>query len=171
MQGKYYYLVASLPYLKFGDKKFPTRELFLEECRKWLNEAEIRAFSEMNIEDPTPSPGDTDLAGRWKSFDAEIRTILAGIRGGDSRGSLKENIYFSKNNIEGKDPLAAEKAIEKVRWDFTEGEEYKHMFDADWLTLYWIKIQILERLARFEKEKGKNIFETLCGVKNEQKDR
>ncbi|MBU0571864.1 MAG: DUF2764 domain-containing protein [Candidatus Omnitrophica bacterium] len=169
MRNKYYYLVASLPRLSFDGEDFLSRDKFMEECRRWLSAEDMKRLAGMDAENPGINDGVPDIARRWKAFDMETREILFGIRTKDSRAALKENLYFSKEKIEGRDPLSAEKAIAKARWDFVEGEEPEYMFDVNWLMLYYVKLQILERLAQFTKEKGKETFQKLCEVKNEQK--
>ncbi len=169
MHNKYYYLVASLPYLSFDGKDFLPRSRFVEECRRWLSAEDMKCLLELDIRDPGVGDRDSRVVRRWKAFDMGIREILSGIRRKDSRAALKENLYFSKEKIDGKDPLFTEKVIAKARWDFAEGEEFRYMFDINWLMLYHIKLQILERLAKFDKEKGKETFQTLCEVKDEQK--
>lgn len=169
MHNKYYYLVASLPYLSFDGEDFLSRDRFVEECGRWLSTGDMKQLLELDIRDPYVRDEDPELVKQWKEFDMGIREILSGIRRKDSRAALKENLYFSKEKIEGKNPFVAEKAIAKARWDFAEGEEPRYIFDINWLMLYHIKIQILERLARFDKERGEATFQKICEVKDEQK--
>ena len=48
---------------------------------------------------------------------------------------------------------------------FLEEKEFGYHFDMNTLMLYCLKLQILERLAAFEKEKGKTRFERLAEVR------
>ncbi len=61
-------------------------------------------------------------------------------------------------------PLLMERKLEKKRWDFIEEKEFGRYFDINTLILYFLKLQILERLSLFEKEKGKARFERLSEV-------
>ena len=169
MQNKYYYLVASLPYLKFGEKPGITSGEFLEECSKWLSPADLALIKKIDISKPLTDGGDTELLSRLKSFDMRARRVLADIRR-DIHPTERGLHERAKEVLGDKNPLDKERAIEKVRWDFSEGEEFKYTFDVNSLILYYIKIQILERLAGFEKEKGQKVFEELCGVQNEKAD-
>ena len=60
-----------------------------------------------------------------------------------------------------------EEALERIRWDFLEGKTAENMFDINWLVLYFLKLQIAERLTTFDKDKGESFFYELCEVKYE----
>ena len=60
---------------------------------------------------------------------------------------------------EKKDPLEIEKEILLLRWNFLEDQEMGHFFDLSFLIIYYLKLQILERLFSFDKERGKERFE------------
>ena len=53
----------------------------------------------------------------------------------------------------------------RLRWEFIEQEEAGHYFDLDFLILYFLKLQILERLVSFDKKKGQDRFESLTKIK------
>ena len=165
MENKYYYLVASLPYLEFDKPPLITKEQFLSESGKWLTRSDYRKLSGIDIHDPYKQAGDPAVISKWKSFDRELREELAEIRKefrkSDSRGetaSFKD--VFGQAN-----PLFMEKKLERKKWDFLEGIEADYHFDINELVIYFLKLQILERLASFDKEKGKEKFEILCEVK------
>ena len=166
MSNKYYYLVASLPYLEFGEKAGISRDAFVQECEKWLSGEDLGMILGIDIKEPYIKDGEAPLVREWKEFDLGLRTIIAGTRGGEEYVS-KDVPFEIKDAIDQRDPLRTEKAVEKIRWGFIEGEEPKYMFDTNWLILYCIKIQLLERLAQFDYEKGKGIFDKVCEVKYE----
>ena len=60
-----------------------------------------------------------------------------------------------------------EQMIERIRWNFLDSLESGNFFDLNFLVIYFLKIQILERLQSFDKEKGKKVFEAMCEVKYE----
>ncbi len=162
MSNKYYYLVSSLPYLEFGKPSLLTREEFLSESRKWLSPPDFFMLSRLDIDEFDLETKDSDLVKEWKSFDLEFRKELAGIRK-ERKKSLLEG-KPAKEILEEPDPLLLEIKIQKKRWEFLEEDEYKYHFDMNALILYFLKLQILEKLAIFEKEKGKEVFENLCEV-------
>lgn len=162
--GKYYYLVASLPYLKFGRESPLSSDAFLGECRKWFPEEQLEKLADINIKNPAPKPGDTEMTRNWKIFDMELRQTIARFRGVGQKGPGRAIPHFLKDVMEQKDPLIREKEIEKVRWDYLDGESHKYLFDENVLAIYYIKLQIMERLAAFDAGKGQHKFNKLCEV-------
>ena len=58
------------------------------------------------------------------------------------------------------DPLEGELAIERERWGYVERLETGHYFDLEALVAYALKIQIQERRALFEAERGETSYKT-----------
>ncbi len=56
---------------------------------------------------------------------------------------------FSKDN-----PLDAELLLNNARWQFIEELSAGHFFDLEFLVAYRLKLQLQERRAMFEEEKG-----------------
>ena len=163
---KYYYLVSSLPTLYYDGEESITRSVFLEECRKWIQGNELKQLEEVNglIRDGAVS--NSSVINKWKKFERTLREELAALRQ-KRRAGKTEITKMLMDAMEEKDPLSKEKAIEKIKWDFLEDEEHKHMFDINRLVVYFLKVQILERISLFDKEKGKETFERLCEAKYE----
>lgn len=109
------------------------------------------------------------MVKKWEDFNNNLKEDLANIRsikkshpgekihlaiGGTSGGEI-----FSEPN-----PLLMEKRFERTRWDFLENQEFFYFFDINRLIIYLYKLQILERLSSFNKEKGTRVFNELCEV-------
>jgi hypothetical protein len=171
MYSKHYYLVASLPYLPFGEKSPVTREGFFEECRKWLDQADLDAVLSADIGEPGIRDTDRPVVRMWKEFDTRFRALMAEYRGSGPHTLKRAMPGLIKLVFDETDPLLREKRIEKIRWKFIEGEEYKHQFDTGWLVLYYLKLQILERLSRFDHDSGFKKFTELCEVKDAEEKR
>ena len=167
MANKYYYLVASLPYLRFGEEPPVTTVAYLGECEKWLNEEDLSLVRSLDIKEPDTKEGDTPLIRQWKEFDLTLKTEIAGTRKKGEQVSKKNVSFAVREALDKKDPLARERAVEKMRWAFLDGEEHKYTFDTNSLVLYGLKVQILERLAGFDAEQGRNVFDKVCEVKYE----
>jgi hypothetical protein len=58
------------------------------------------------------------------------------------------------------DPLEGELSIEREKWSFLERLETGHFFDLEALVAYALKLQILERRALFEAERGETSYKT-----------
>lgn len=165
MPGKYYYLVASLPYLKMEEKGI-TKEAFLSECLKWLSledysalrEAELGLLEKVSFEVPALID--------WKRFDTALKKDLFIARESIVSDSPRETAANEKIKtvIEQETPLLMEKKLAQIKLDFIDGEFSKYFFDLNWLILYYLKIQILERLSVFDKDIGENFYYKLCEV-------
>ncbi|RLI99217.1 MAG: hypothetical protein DRP08_07425 [Candidatus Aenigmatarchaeota archaeon] len=166
MYNKYYYLVASLPHLAFGEKSPISREGFSRECRKWLEPVDLEMVLGVDIGEPAIQDTDRPIVRTWKEFDMRFRALLAEYRGSGPHALKRAMPELIKLVFDETDPLRRERRIEKIRWKFLEGEEYKHPFDAAWLVLYCLKLQILERVSRFDHDVGLKKFTELCEVKH-----
>jgi hypothetical protein len=143
-----YYLLPVLPRLEFDKPGQFNRGEFFEECKKWLGAKEIALLKNLARDETEIKKNDVGSVAEWKRFNLELRQETAGRR-------KKE----SKTTGQGDTPLELEKKFEKKRWEYIEDKEKEYNFDMNALILYFLKAQILERLALFNKEKGREIFE------------
>lgn len=159
--SKYYYFISELPFLKFNEKPFVTKDFFLEEARKWLSEKDFRILTGVNIDD-FKERKDVDILGKYKKFEETLRQYIVKKRNNKSIVKAFENI--SPELLEG-NPLEVEIKLFKKRWHFIESLELDHFFDIGFLILYFLKLQILDKLFVFNKEKGLATLDYLCEVK------
>ncbi|MBU0548723.1 MAG: DUF2764 domain-containing protein [Candidatus Omnitrophica bacterium] len=162
---KYYYLISSLPLLKFYERPAISKEDFLAESKKWLSAGDFVVLSALNVNHFIADKKDTPLLKQWKDFEYSIRSQLSLFR--TARGKNQE--YKMQKDINeiiqaGNNPLEIEQALLFFRWGFLEEQEIEHFFDLDFLIIYCLKLQILERLFTFDNEKGKQRFEELSTV-------
>ncbi|MFH0732809.1 MAG: DUF2764 family protein [Candidatus Omnitrophota bacterium] len=157
MSDKYYYLVASLPYLEFGKKAPIGKEEFLAECGKWLSEKELGLLEASNAHSPEPRA----FLACWREFDNGLREALGWFRKNTHGKTIPQilNGVFKQDN-----PLEKEIAFERIRWQFLEDEEATHHFDITKIIIYFLKLRILLRLDTFNKEKGKAALKELCAI-------
>ena len=168
MTKKYYYLVASLPYLEFNKDIAINKAKFLEECEKWLTPKDFELLSSADICSETAFLGTTDLFRTFKEKDDEITKELAAFREARRRGEeprVEGNIRIA---VEQENPLLMEREIEKIRWDYFEEVKTGHYFDINFLVIYFLQLQLMERLAGFDKDKGESYFYKLCEVNYDQ---
>lgn len=168
MHRKYYYLISSLPYLIFDVKKQIQIEDFLGESEKWLSKKDIKILKDTDSNNLLPGQEDTDIVKEWKRFNTNLREEIKIMRLAQkthSKEILTENL---KNIYEEKNPLLMEKRFEKTRWEFIEQREFLYNFDINALILYFLKLQILERINIFNKADGMKTFEELSEAKYDQ---
>lgn len=161
---KYYYLVAQLPFLEFGKESYISRQEFLEEAKRWLNEKEFSLLSQADINNLSLEEGYPEVLREYIEFERELRQKLASLRKALKKGQDYSLPEILKSLGKEDTPLEIEKYLLQLRWRFIEEKEVGHYFDLSFLILYFLKIQILERLFTFNKEKGKVKFNLLCKV-------
>jgi hypothetical protein len=162
---KYYYLIASLPLLKFAESPTISSKNFITEAEKWLSKEDFIHLSKVNINNFLIEEKDTPLLRKWKEFEYLMRTELAFYR----RAKRQDAEYKIRKDLtsiieESNNPLEIEIKLLGIRWDFLQEQEIEHFFDLDFLVIYYLKLQILERLVSFNKEKGKQRFEIYSAV-------
>ena len=153
---RYYYLISSLPLLQFSKAPALDSQGFIHEAGKWLSHADLAALSRAAVNNFNQESGDTPLLRKYKEFEYALRARLAAYR----KAKKQNSDYALSRDLssviqEGGNPLEIEKKLLRLRWDFLEGLGMGHFFDADFLVVYYLKLQLLERLFQFNKEAGR----------------
>ncbi|MDD4202054.1 MAG: DUF2764 family protein [Candidatus Omnitrophica bacterium] len=164
----YYYLIASLPFLSLEKELRISKEQFLLECEKWLSEKDMDILlNSVVFEDDIDFEKD-DMLSIWKAFDAFLRKQLARYRENTKEG-LKSSVTDKtiKEIVEQQDPLKKEKVLAEKKLEILDDLEQGHVFDLEAVIIYYLKLVIIERIKKFDEEKGLQVFETLCEVKYE----
>lgn len=156
---RYYYFVSQLPLLIFGEKPYVGSENFLVEAQKWLSDKDLSMMLKASINDFYTKGGDNKVLKKYKDFERNLREEIASFRSKEN-----QEIGFSNLNLREGTPLETEQRLLLLRWKFIERLEEGHFFDLDILILYFLKLQVLERLLSFDKEKGMARFDKLCEV-------
>ncbi len=163
---KYYYFVSQLPVLKFNERPSIGKDYFLDEAKKWLSPKDLEIIVDLNINDFIFKKDDLTVLREYKYFERVLREELVLFRKNSySNIDSKVLTVVSLSVLEG-NPLDVERKLLLLRWTFIEEKEQGHYFDLESLCLYFLKLQILERLFIFDKEKGTLVFDKLCEVKS-----
>ena len=157
----YPYLAAVLPSLEFGDVQFPSSERFMDEAEKWLAEDELRVLSSAHVDDYAPAEHSLELLDEYNRFERSIRRDIAVFVEARRSGHDHKTNMFPTSYLKDTTPLEAARRLLRLRWDFVQSRLDTHYGDLHSLVIYRIKIQILERLAGFEKAKGTERFSAL----------
>ena len=164
MLNKYYYLVSSLPYLKPGQKSLISKEAFLLECKKWLSKKDTKVLSGAILGDFTVKSEDGPALRAWKEFDFTLRAELASARHAVKHRRNERPGPLAKSVLEEATPLLMEQALARIRWECLDALEAGNFFDVNFLALYFLKLQIIERLELFDKGHGEKVFQAICEV-------
>jgi hypothetical protein len=161
---KYYYIVSQLPMLFFDKETSITIEYFLQESVKWLSSKDFMILSQVNISDISFDKKGPKVWQQYREFEYEFRNELALWRKSLRVGQEYKPISFPLSLVKEGNPLNVEKRLLKRKWDFIKGMEQDHHFDLEFLILYHLKLQILQRLFLFNKEKGMETFQNISRV-------
>ncbi|MBN2123130.1 MAG: DUF2764 family protein [Deltaproteobacteria bacterium] len=167
MIGGVTYVGASLPYLTLeGAPPFPYRD-FLARCSEWLSAGDFTQLelARIDIENVPSERVRNGMTRRWMAFENALRNLLVKRRAKDLGWGEDEYLrpdLFGESDlspvmdflIREVSPLEAEKALVRLRWNFLENRDSGTYFDLSSLILYGLKLQLLEHLNAFDKEKG-----------------
>ncbi len=124
----------------------------------------MTTIASAHIKEHEEKDEDTEFIRAWKRFNRTLEEDLAKARSGE-KVSYKGTSELINEIMEQENPLLKEKIFEKIRWSFLEEMSAKVHFDINWLAFYFLKLQILERLSTFNKDRGEAIFYEICEVK------
>lgn len=153
------YLLSSLPSLSFGNKPPITLEEFEHTAKMELPEKDIAVLDEVSIR--------LDECGAGSVLSTKVCSILRELQEDISmiRRSKNENQDPKTNLLPGsvlvENPLNSEIIAMKWLWEQIEEIESGRTFTMHEVVAYKLKLQILQRLYSFNKEKGKAILDSL----------
>lgn len=151
---KFYYLVSQMPGLVFDRPAGVDVKKFLLEAQKWLNKRDLRALGRIGLFSIDKSGKHPRVYREYQEFEVRLRTQLARWRKGPASGEETGISSSLLSLVKEGNPLEVEKKLLKLRWDFIDEKMTDHHFDLGFLILYLLKLQILKKLAEFDKEKG-----------------
>jgi hypothetical protein len=165
--ASYYYLVATLPMLKYEDSAPFSCDEFLRLCKSNVNKNDYKIITEA-LSGNTAS---YKFVKNWHQFDTNVKKELAEQRSKklNRKGDKYNNTNYKEFRIvEGvRAALAAKNAYEgelllmKLCWKYLDEESTNHVFDLEGLLAFSIKLKLLERKSRFDKVEGNKEFKSL----------
>ncbi len=161
---KYYYTVAQLPMIEFDKDTYLTGDDYLKEVVKWLSITEYKQLSDVNINNSTLNNSDPEVLQAFKKFEIALRSDIADWRKAQKAGYEYKTQIIPQNMLKEGTPLEIEKKLIQLRWKFCEDTGFEHTFDFGFLILFYIKLQLLERLKTFDKEQGVAKFKQFTEV-------
>lgn len=159
--AKYYYLVASLPYIEFGEPPGISEIEFKEECAKWLTGSDLDVLFGRGFRG-------NDTAAELDGLDRKLREDLALIRTARKKGESPKVPEYLKETASAENPLLMERAVERARWNWAEEKSAGRFFDVGWLICYFSKLKISQRLSSFDKDRGEALFYEFCEVDHDE---
>jgi hypothetical protein len=173
--GAYYYLVAQLPSLVYGQEPPMSSARFRDLARAQLSAEDAAPLAGLGL-DPQPAgrspsyieaggPSGSDFIDKWREWERTLRLNLARLRaarlkreGGatvdpppvpaDAANAAQQALAAADN------PLEAEILLDRSRWSAIERLQGISAFSRNAVYAYLLKLLILERRASFKAETG-----------------
>jgi hypothetical protein len=162
----HWYLVSSLPYLRFGEKPPTSRVEFLTACAGWLTEADVAVLQAVF---ENRCPPDSDIARRWWNGEVELRDAVVRVRaknrGVDAGRFIQPHEGFSvsiekmvTDAFTRANPLEQEAELDRARWALADELALIAPFGFAGILAFAVKLRIAERWAGLgDKEGLKNV--------------
>ena len=166
----YYYLISSLPMLKYDGEMAISYDKFLEMCKPCVSKKKYQILENLSI-----ASDKGVLVDEWAKFYDDLKTEMTYQRnrklGHRVDASDKKDDVISKHitsAVNNKNPFDAEKML--LAFEFEKLDEFigLHFFDDYALMGYALKLKLLERKAMFKKEDGKKEFNRIINELEEQ---
>lgn len=163
----YYYVIASLPMLFFGEPPPFSAAQWRRQLRGVLSEPDL-AKVEAFLED-RPLPGNP-FYDRWQVKLTQLHNAIARARaarlGVDVHPYLKEHPGFDvalqnavTNAFTKENPLEREMELDRCRWQIAEELAWPTPFGLERLFAFAIQLRIAERWAALREEAGQQVVE------------
>jgi len=161
VSNSYYYLIACLPYLSFHNPQAISILEFSSRCSSYLKRYDFEVIESIISGNPNKAALFLKVVSEWLNWDMELRTELAGLRAkakglDESLDSPKQGLNYNlaMDVFSAASPMDADELLESARWRRLESLEHGQYFNLEWLALYSLKLQILERRGSFDMQVG-----------------
>ena len=152
---------------------------FLAECQRLLTSEESRLMSALLLGEQ-PMETKNNVAWAWSEFEKNLHNEMAWFRAERAKKNPLEHVQgirfvepFLREIVhqadKASDPLTAEKILDRARWDFLENLKLGHYYDIEFLMIYGLKLQIVERYENIRSSKGKENFESFKALDIDEK--
>ncbi|MDR1429643.1 MAG: hypothetical protein LBI85_05090 [Spirochaetaceae bacterium] len=169
--GSYYYLVAQLPYLIYGQGVPMSSGAFRALAGEKLALSDA-ALLDCCVLDPARAPAlatSSVFLDRWLQWEQALRLNLARGRAQKTRRDFPfeapqhpvDAVTAAKAALSLDSPLEAEFFLDKARWGAIESFEGIDYFGRNKVYAYLLKLLLLERHALFEAEEGFAEYRTI----------
>lgn len=144
---------------------------FKETCSRLMRDQDLRTILNAVLNSPSIGQSSNLLLMRWYEIEFGLRNELVKLRAKEKGLDPEQNLRQEFNNpllalkareiFEAEDPLKAEMIFNRTLWDMCDELEVGQMFNLEFLIIYHLRLQILERIKSFIPEKGRQKVETI----------
>jgi len=166
---RYYYTLATLPFLQYEDKAPFSMEEFFAACRENIPAEDLELLERVRLE-PADPMGHPFLA-EWYGWERALRNELVKLRAGklglEVNEYLRSGDYYigvfdiAREAFSQDSPLDGEAVLNRARWGKIEEMEVGHFFELANLIAFALKLQLLLRKDQFTQEQGREKFDQI----------
>jgi hypothetical protein len=164
----YYFLIAQLPQLKYGQEPPLSSAAFLERFGVMLSKPDAALLSLCRLgllSGEESAPTSSALINAWRERERVLTLTLAKLRAAklkfedfaaaaEAPEGMDEIKALAKAAFTMEDPFEAELFLDKGRWDAIESFVGLEYFTADVVFAYFLKLLLIERRSSFKVEEG-----------------
>ncbi len=165
MKEQYYYVITSLPYLSLSEELPIRKDGFLANCKVYLKKTDFDILESVSLFDAEKDEVSLDVIRCFFKWETSLRNSLVRLRAESLglepdefvRGEIFDHsqALLAEEAFNADSPLMAEEILNKARWRYLDELEFEHYFDIERLVIFFIKLQILERISSFDAEEGR----------------
>ena len=165
--ASYYYLVATLPLLRYEAQSPFDTDSFLEQCKSQVTARDYQTI----VSALTGRPSTHPFLKGWQQFASMVKKELNDQR--SKKLGLSESKYRNEGEkafriaeavrqaLSNENALDAELSLLALKWNYLDEVAALHYFDVEALLSYAVKLQLLQRKSLFTKEEGNAEFKRL----------
>ncbi|MGL1894132.1 MAG: DUF2764 domain-containing protein [Spirochaetaceae bacterium] len=162
--SQYYFTAASLPLLSIDSKPSITVDSFLSTCELHLTDSDYNILKNSSIRVPEDEDALSGVSKECWDWEKSLRNELVKLRAG--KMELSSEAYLREGDpafgtgriaaeaIKCESPLEAENFLNASRLAFLDTLSVGHYFDLTFLVIYYLKLQLFDRVSLFDSEKG-----------------
>ncbi|MBQ9494556.1 MAG: DUF2764 family protein [Treponema sp.] len=164
MSGKQYYLIAQLPDITNAERTLPVTESYYRDvCARFLSAKQLEVLAMLSLVPPrTAVPTGSQFLDAWYEHERNLRFALAQIRAQKMKrdaeqvpSSCTQDIVAAARTAVGMDsPLSAEQFLHEYRMSVLNSMRPLDMFSIDAVYEYGIRLLLVQRMKKFNKETG-----------------
>ncbi|TVR90142.1 MAG: DUF2764 family protein [Spirochaetaceae bacterium] len=172
--SQYIYTVASLPTPHLDSDVFLSIEEFLEICRRFMGDRDYAELESAVVPLNTEQEPSNPVLAEWHRRKRGLQNQLAVLRAAkkeqsadkyvrpdaDGRSHLEMPgvLEAARAASQEQSPLRAEEVLLRWEWNLLDELEVGHFFDLERLIIYYLRLQVLSRKARFNRPDGEERF-------------
>lgn len=176
--SEYFYLASSLPALKTDQSVPVSTSVFLETCGRLMKASDFQLLQSAKLSGFNQEPSENSLLAKWEAFECGIRNELVRLRakklGIDPEPHLHRSFLnpqtaaLAREIFDDQSPLQAEQRYIGALWTVLEELQACQSFNLEFLLVYYLKLQLLERSDSIGFNAGKEQLESIIIGESQQ---